>query len=243
MVLFDDGLSRINKTNRTDMYIHKKGYGVIATLFTFLVLIIVGIIMLLNALLETTHWTILAGLIIIGVIIFVWSITFFRVPTKRKITHEENAVVSSADGEIVAIEEVEEKEYFHDKRIQVSVFMSAYDVHVNWFPMDGVVSYVKYHPGKKLFAINPKSSELNERNSVAVRDAKGREVLFRQVAGVMARRIVCNIKEGDKAEVGKEFGMIKFGSRVDFFLPKDADIQVEMGDDITGQVTVLAYLK
>lgn len=225
------------------MYIHKKGYGVIATMFTILVLIIVGVVMLLNAIMETTHWTILAGLIIIGVIVFVWSITFFRVPTKRKITHEENAVVSSADGEIVAIEEVEEKEYFHDKRIQVSVFMSAYDVHVNWFPMDGVVSYVKYHPGKKLFAINPKSSELNERNSVAVRDAKGREVLFRQVAGVMARRIVCNIKEGDKAEVGKEFGMIKFGSRVDFFLPTDADIQVEIGDDITGQVSVLAYLK
>ena len=225
------------------MYIHKKGYGVIATVFTVLVLITVGIVMLLNAFMETTHWTILAGVIIIGVIIFVWSITFFRVPTNRKITHEENAVVSSADGEIVAIEEVEEKEYFHDKRIQISVFMSAYDVHVNWFPINGVVSYVKYHPGKKLFAINPKSSELNERNSVAVKDKKGREVLFRQVAGVMARRIVCNIKEGDKAEVGKEFGMIKFGSRVDFFLPIDADIQVEMGDDITGQVSVLAYLK
>lgn len=225
------------------MYIHKKGYGVIATMFTVLVLIILGVVMLLNAVLETTHWTILAGLIIIGVMVFVWSITFFRVPTKRKITHEENAVVSSADGEIVAIEEVEEKEYFHDKRIQVSVFMSAYDVHVNWFPMDGVVSYVKYHPGKKLFAINPKSSELNERNSVAVRDEKGREVLFRQVAGIMARRIVCNVKEGDKAEIGKEFGMIKFGSRVDFFLPVDADIQVEIGDAITGQVSVLAYLK
>ncbi len=225
------------------MYIHKKGYGVIATMFTVLVLIILGVVMLLNAVLETTHWTILAGLIIIGVMVFVWSITFFRVPTKRKITHEENAVVSSADGEIVAIEEVEEKEYFHDKRIQVSVFMSAYDVHVNWFPMDGVVSYVKYHPGKKLFAINPKSSDLNERNSVAVRDEKGREVLFRQVAGIMARRIVCNVKEGDKAEVGKEFGMIKFGSRVDFFLPVDADIQVEIGDAITGQVSVLAYLK
>lgn len=225
------------------MYIHKKGYGVIATMFTVLVLGIVGVTMLLNAILETTHWTILAGLIIIGVIIFAWSISFFRVPTRRKITHEANAVVSSADGEIVAIEEVEEKEYFHDKRIQVSVFMSAYDVHVNWFPMDGVVSYVKYHPGKKLFAINPKSSELNERNSVVVKDENGREVLFRQVAGVMARRIVCNIKEGDKAEVGKEFGMIKFGSRVDFFLPCDADIQVEMGDDITGQVSVLAYLK
>ena len=225
------------------MYIHKKGYGVIATVFTVMALIVIVTIMLLNAFLENTHWTILAGLIIIGVIVVVWSITFFRVPTKRKITHEENAVVSSADGEIVAIEEVEEKEYFHDKRVQVSVFMSAYDVHVNWFPMDGEVSYVKYHPGKKLFAINPKSSELNERNSVVVKDEKGREVLFRQVAGVMARRIVCNIKEGDKAEVGQEFGMIKFGSRVDFFLPCDADIQVEIGDDITGQVSVLAYLK
>ena len=225
------------------MYIHKKGYGVIATVFTVIVLIIVAAMMLFNAIFVTTHWTILAGLIIIGAIVVVWSITFFRVPTKRKITHEETAVVSSADGEIVAIEEVEEKEYFHDKRIQISVFMSAYDVHVNWFPIDGVVSYVKYHPGKKLFAINPKSSELNERNSVAVKDEKGREVLFRQVAGVMARRIVCNIKEGDKAEVGKEFGMIKFGSRVDFFLPIDADIQVEIGDDITGQVSVLVYLK
>ena len=225
------------------MYIHKKGYGVIATVFTVMALIVIVAIMLLNAFLENTHWTILAGLILIGVIVVVWSVSFFRVPTKRKITHEENAVVSSADGEIVAIEEVEEKEYFHDKRIQISVFMSAYDVHVNWFPMDGVVSYVKYHPGKKLFAINPKSSELNERNSLAVRDKKGREVLFRQVAGVMARRIVCNIKEGDKAEVGKEFGMIKFGSRVDFFLPCGSDIQVEMGDKIVGQVTVLAYLK
>ena len=225
------------------MYIHKKGYGVIATVFTVMALIVIVTIMLLNAFLESTHWTILAGLIIIGVIVVVWSVTFFRVPTNRKITHEKNAVVSSADGEIVAIEEVEEKEYFHDKRIQVSVFMSAYDVHVNWFPMDGVVSYVKYHPGKKMFAINPKSSELNERNSVVVKDEKGREVLFRQVAGIMARRIVCNIKEGDKAEVGKEFGMIKFGSRVDFFLPCDADIQVEIGDDITGQVSVLAYLK
>ena len=225
------------------MYIHKKGYGVIATVFTIMALIVIVTIMLLNAFLENTHWTILAGLIVIGVIVVVWSVSFFRVPTNRKITHEANAVVSSADGEIVAIEETEEKEYFHDKRIQVSVFMSAYDVHVNWFPMDGVVSYVKYHPGKKLFAINPKSSELNERNSLVVKDEKGREVLFRQVAGVMARRIVCNIKEGDKAEVGKEFGMIKFGSRVDFFLPINADVQVELGDDITGQETVLAYLK
>lgn len=225
------------------MYIHKKGYGVIATVFSVIVLIIIVVFMLLNAIFEFTPLGLQICIILIGTIIVGWAVSFFRVPTKRNITHEENAVVSSADGEIVAIEEVEEKEYFHDKRIQISVFMSAYDVHVNWFPISGVVSYVKYHPGKKLFAINPKSSELNERNTLAVKDDKGREVLFRQVAGVMARRIVCNVKEGDKAEVGKEFGMIKFGSRVDFFVPCDSTINVEIGDDIKGQVTVLAYLK
>ncbi len=221
------------------MYIHKKGYSVIASIVTIVVLLFV----LLNFVFQFTIRAIPVGLSVIGIIIIIWSVSFFRVPTNRKITMMDNAVVSSADGEIVAIEEVEEKEYFHDKRIQISVFMSAYDVHVNWFPISGEVSYVKYHPGKKMFAINPKSSELNERNSVAVRDDKGREVMFRQVAGVMARRIVCNVKEGDKAEVGKEFGMIKFGSRVDFFLPLDSEVVVEMGDDITGQVSVLAYLK
>ena len=221
------------------MYIHKKGYSVIASIVTIVVLFFV----LSNFVFQFTIRAIPVGLSVIGIIIIIWSVSFFRVPTNRKITMMDNAVVSSADGEIVAIEEVEEKEYFHDKRIQISVFMSAYDVHVNWFPISGEVSYVKYHPGKKMFAINPKSSELNERNSVAVRDDKGREVMFRQVAGVMARRIVCNVKEGDKAEVGKEFGMIKFGSRVDFFLPLDSEVVVEMGDDITGQVSVLAYLK
>lgn len=225
------------------MYIHKKGYGVIAVMFVAIVLIIVAAFLLLNTVFGTTPLAVQICLILIGVVVMVWAVSFFRVPTNRKITRDENAVVSSADGEVVAIEEVEEKEYFHDKRIQISVFMSAYNVHVNWFPMDGVVSYVKYHPGKKLFAINPKSSELNERNSVAVKDLKGREVLFRQVAGVMARRIVCNVKEGDKAEVGKEFGMIKFGSRLDFFLPCGSDVQVEIGDKIRGQITVLAYLK
>ena len=225
------------------MYIHKKGYGVIAVMFVAIVLIIVAAFLLLGTVFEKTPLVIQICLILIGVVVMVWAVSFFRVPTNRKITREENAVVSSADGEVVAIEEVEEKEYFHDKRIQISVFMSAYNVHVNWFPMDGVVSYVKYHPGKKLFAINPKSSELNERNSMAVKDLKGREVLFRQVAGVMARRIVCDVKEGDKAEVGKEFGMIKFGSRLDFFLPCGSDVQVEIGDKIRGQITVLAYLK
>lgn len=224
------------------MHIHKKGYGVIAKVFIMIAIIIGVSILLLDVVLEGVPQAVIACIILIGVLTIVWTVSFFRVPTNRKITNEADAVVSSADGVVVAIEEVEEKEYFHDKRIQISVFMSAYNVHVNWFPMDGVVSYVKYHPGNKMFAINPKSSELNERNSLAVRDLKGREVLFRQVAGVMARRIVCNIKEGDNAEVGKEFGMIKFGSRVDFFLPCNSDVKVEIGDKVRGQVSVLAYL-
>ena len=172
-----------------------------------------------------------------------WSFTFFRVPTNRVTTIEENAVVSAADGEVVVIEEVEEKEYFHDKRIQVSIFMSAYNVHVNWFPMNGVVSYYKYHPGKKLFAINPKSSELNERNTLVVKDEQGREVLFRQIAGVMARRIICHVDKDATAKVGEEFGLIRFGSRVDFFLPIDSEINVKIGDKVKGKISVLAHLK
>jgi len=150
--------------------------------------------------------------------------------------------VSAADGEVVVIEEVEETEYFHDKRIQVSIFMSAYNVHVNWFPMNGVVSYYKYHPGKKLFAINPKSSELNERNTLVVKDDQGREVLFRQIAGVMARRIICHVDKGATAKVGEEFGLIRFGSRVDFFLPIDSEVKVKIGDKVKGKITVLAHL-
>lgn len=220
------------------MYIHKKGYAVITTV----ILIVVVILLTINLIFSDLLYLHIIFYIAAFLLIF-WSFSFFRVPTNRKITHELNAVVSSADGEIVAIEEVEEKEYFHDRRIQISVFMSAYNVHVNWFPMDGVVSYHKYHPGKKLFAINPKSSELNERNTLAVRDKKDREVLFRQVAGVVARRIICNVDTGSKAEVGKEFGMIRFGSRVDFFLPISSEVNVKMGDKVRGQVTVLAYLK
>jgi phosphatidylserine decarboxylase len=109
--------------------------------------------------------------------------------------------------------------------------------------MNGVVSYYKYHPGKKLFAINPKSSELNERNTLVVKDEQGREVLFRQIAGVMARRIICHVDKGAAAKVGEEFGLIRFGSRVDFFLPIDSEINVKIGDKVKGKISVLAHLK
>ncbi len=218
------------------MYIHKKGYGVIST-----VIIIAAIIVAAVFLLIPLKWLQIAITAFCSVIV-VWAFTFFRVPTNRTTTVEENAVVSAADGEVVVIEEVEETEYFHDKRIQVSIFMSAYNVHVNWFPMNGVVSYYKYHPGKKLFAINPKSSELNERNTLVVKDDQGREVLFRQIAGVMARRIICHVDKGATAKVGEEFGLIRFGSRVDFFLPIDSEVKVKIGDKVKGKISVIAKL-
>lgn len=219
------------------MYIHRKGYGVIATVIVITAIIVVSFYLFVPIKLLQIAITVVCSMLAF------WSLTFFRVPTKRVVTIEKDAVVSAADGEVVVIEEVEEKEYFHDKRIQISIFMSAYNVHVNWFPINGVVSYYKYHPGKKLFAINPKSSELNERNTLVVKDEQGREVLFRQIAGVMARRIICNVGVGATAKVGEEFGLIRFGSRVDFFLPIDSEINVKIGDKVKGKISVLAYLR
>ena len=173
----------------------------------------------------------------------VLTVRFFRVPIWRKTTIEEDAVLSPADGEVAANEVVMEDEYFHDQRRQVSIFMSIYDVHINFFPFDGEVTYYKYHPGKFLLAFNPKSSTDNEHNTIILKDKKGREVLVRQIAGFVARRIVCALEPGDEAVVGEELGMIRFGSRVDVFLPLDADIKVKIGDKTVGKETVLAKLK
>ena len=176
-------------------------------------------------------------------VVLVLTVRFFRVPIWRKTTIEENAVLSPADGIVAANEEVLEDEYFHDKRRQLSIFMSIYDVHINFFPFDGTVTYYKYHPGKFLLAFNPKSSTDNEHNTIIVKDTKGREILVRQIAGFVARRIVCALEPGDEAVIGEELGMIRFGSRVDVFLPLDAEIKVKIGDKTTGKETVLAMLK
>lgn len=170
-------------------------------------------------------------------------VRFFRVPIWRKTTLVENAVLAPADGVIAANEVVMEDEYFHDKRRQVSIFMSIYNVHINFFPFDGEVTYYKYHPGKFLVAFNPKSSSDNEHNTIVLKDAKGREILVRQIAGFVARRIVCDLKPGDKAVAGEELGMIRFGSRVDVFLPLDAEISMKIGEKTMGKETVLARLK
>lgn len=169
------------------------------------------------------------------------TIRFFRVP-RRHPNLLENGVISPADGTVVVIEEKEETEYFKDRRIKISIFMSLHNVHVNFYPIDGTVEYVAYHPGKYFVAHLPKSSVDNEHNTVVVAKEDGTRVMFRQIAGFIARRIVSYPKVGDKVHQATEMGMIRFGSRVDVFLPLDAEVNVKLGDKVRTQKTVLAYL-
>ncbi len=224
------------------MKIHKRLHeeGTVAILITLAVIAVT--VFLVNWLWPSqTIWHYL--LYAFELVVLVLTVRFFRVPIWRKTTIAENAVLSPADGIVAANEEVLEDEYFHEKRRQLSIFMSIYDVHINFFPFDGEVTYYKYHPGKFLLAFNPKSSTDNEHNTIILKDTKGREILVRQIAGFVARRIVCALEPGDQAVVGEELGMIRFGSRVDVFLPLDAEIKVKIGDKTTGKETVLAILK
>lgn len=166
---------------------------------------------------------------------------FFRVPS-RSIHLNSNKVLSPADGTIVAIEEVEETEFLNKKCIQVSVFMSVWNVHINWYPAAGKVVYSRYHPGKYLLAWNPKSSTENERTTIAVEREDGVQVLFRQIAGFLARRIICNAVEGQSVDQCQEVGFIKFGSRVDIFLPLEAKVRVNINQKVVGTQTVIADL-
>ncbi|MBL4594446.1 MAG: phosphatidylserine decarboxylase family protein [Flavobacteriales bacterium] len=164
---------------------------------------------------------------------------FFRSPN-RDFTPKEGEIISPADGTVVVIEEVEETEYFNDKRIQVSVFMSPVNVHINRYPISGVLKYYKYHPGLYLVAWHPKSSSENERTTIVVEDEKGRRVLYRQIAGALARRIVFFGKEGNSVNQTDECGFIKFGSRVDLLLPLDVELNVKLNEKVKGGITSLA---
>jgi phosphatidylserine decarboxylase len=182
------------------------------------------------------------GIVVITSLFFLTILQFFRVP-KRNTEINPNHIIAPADGKVVVIEEVEEPEYFKGKRKQVSIFMSPINVHVNFNPISGIVSYFKYHPGKYLVAWHPKSSTENERTTVVVKHENGTEVLFRQIAGALAKRICWYVKEGDQVTQGQEFGFIKFGSRIDIYLPLDADICVNIGDKPVGSETVIAKLR
>jgi phosphatidylserine decarboxylase len=211
--------------------IHKEGYRIIAT--TIILLIAINYLVSLSEI----NWLITL-IQIATLIVLVLVVQFFRNP-KRVVTAKENEVVAPADGKIVVIEEVEEPEFFKDKRIQVSIFMSPVNVHVNRYPINGTVKYSKYHPGKYLVAWHPKSSTLNERTTVVVENDKI-ALLFRQIAGAVARRIVLYAKKDAIAKKGEDYGFIKFGSRVDVFFPLGTKINVEMNQIVKGNKTVLA---
>ncbi|MDF3077186.1 MAG: phosphatidylserine decarboxylase family protein [Sphingobacteriaceae bacterium] len=219
------------------MTFHKEGYTSLA--------LCVLVILLLNAFAHYYFYDktwLIWSIYILSFVLFVIIVQFFRSPRIVTTAHDDH-VICPADGKVVVIEEADETEYLKDKRIQVSIFMSPVNVHVNRHPVSGVVKYFKYHPGKYLVAWHPKSSTENERTTVVVETVAGIPVLFRQIAGALARRIVWYVKEGDVANQGEQFGFIKFGSRVDVFLPVGTKINVNLGDMVKGGITVLAELK
>lgn len=177
---------------------------------------------------------------VVSLLLFLIVVQFFRVPN-RTVILQDGKILSPADGKVVVIEKVFEDEYLKEERIQVSIFMSPFNVHINWAPMSGLVKYAKYHPGKFLLAWNPKSSTENERTTFVFENEKG-SVLVRQIAGFLARRIVYYANENDSFKQGKQIGFIKFGSRVDLLLPTTAKIKVNLEQKVTGTQTVIAEL-
>lgn len=216
--------------------IHREGWPVIV-LFFFLLLIILVVLNLLAPVQTPVHFF----LYLAGVVFYFFVVRFFRHPI-RPVDPDNSKIISGADGKVVVIEEVVEQEYFKKPVKQVSIFMSPTNVHVNWFPVGGIISYFRHIQGSYFVASKPKSSNENERTSLVVDMPDGRQVMFRQIAGTVARRIVCYAKEEQVVEQGDELGIIKFGSRFDFFLPLDAAIKVKIGDKVTGCETVIAEL-
>ncbi|CAN5543812.1 phosphatidylserine decarboxylase family protein [soil metagenome] len=216
------------------MTIHREGYKSI------------GIAAFLFGLINVVSFTFLSGLspwiavaiFVITLSLFLFIVSFFRIP-KRKFTINDSQVICPADGKVVVIEEITDKEYFHDKRIQVSVFMSPANVHVNRNPIAGKVKYSRYHKGKFLVAWNPKSSEENERHSIVLENSKG-TILVKQIAGALAKRISNYLIVDEEVKQCHEFGFIKFGSRVDVLLPTSARVNVKLNQVVEGGVTILA---
>ncbi|WP_019948976.1 phosphatidylserine decarboxylase family protein [Hymenobacter aerophilus] len=219
------------------MKIHKEGRRIL--FFTLLALLAVNLLLFRYNAENDGFNKVFAG---ISVIMFLILLQFFRSPARRLFTHED-LIIAPADGKVVVIEDVMEPEYFDDMRKQISIFMSPINVHITRNPISGIVRYFKYHPGNYLVAWHPKSSTKNERTTVVVESEAGPLVLFRQIAGAMARRIVWYVNEGDEVSQGEEFGFIKFGSRVDIFVPLDTEIKVEIGEKVKGGQTVIAQLK
>jgi phosphatidylserine decarboxylase len=220
------------------MKLHREGYLII-----IISLLLLSGIQLGNYLLyEWTGWLWLFIILTLGVIVMAYLIVqFFRIP-HRKCEFGENDIVCPADGKVVAIEEIKENEYFKDRRIQISIFMSPLNVHANYNPISGIVTYVKYHPGRFLVAWHPKSSVDNERTTIVTEHKNGKELMYRQIAGAVARRICYYVHRTQKVKAGEEFGFIKFGSRVDIILPTGSDVCVKIGDKVKSRITKLGSI-
>lgn len=213
------------------MFIHREGYPTILITLGVLLLLCFGVQAIAPVWLFKA--VVLLSMVLLGIVL-----QFFRNPLRNTPVNEQH-VIAPADGKVVVIEETTETEFYNDPRIQVSIFMSPFNVHVNRYPMAGNVEYAQYHPGKYLVAWHPKSSTENERTTVVVNNGK-HSVLFRQIAGAMARRIVMYSKAGDTAKQGGEMGFIKFGSRVDLYFPVGTKINVQLNDVVKGGETVIA---
>jgi len=218
------------------MRIHREGKNILLVAFVFLL----GTHLILTKRCAIMHRN-YALFTAISTLFYGWLMYFFRDP-HRVIFQQAACVLAPADGKIVAIQKVYENEYLQDNRIQVSVFMSPFNVHVNRNPISGIVKFFKYHSGKYLVAWHPKSSVKNERTTIVVEHAQGVQVLFRQIAGFLARRIKFYLQEGEQVYQGSEFGFIKFGSRVDVFLPLNVKLKVSLGEKVKGGISVLAEL-
>ena len=215
------------------MKIHKEGNRIIVYA--------TAVIVVLNMVVFWFMPSVQIFVLLAGILIWFFIIMFFRNPEREILIPTSGAIYAPADGKIVAIEEVQENEYFQDRRIQVSIFMSPTNIHVNRNPIDGKVNYFRYHPGKYLVAWHPKSSTENERTTVVIGNDQG-EVLLRQIAGFLAKRIVNYFDEGQEVRQGEEMGFIKFGSRVDLFLPLSAKVEIRMNQKVRGNRTVIARL-
>lgn len=218
------------------MTIHKAGYKL---------LLKVGLVYILLNVLQFyfIHNTVANySILIASSILYFLIINFFRFPN-RVIIQDDNTILAPADGKIVVIEETEESEYFHGKRLQVSIFMNIFNVHINWFPVNGIIKFFKYHKGKFSAAYLPKSSVENERTTIVIECNNGETILMRQIAGAMAKRIVSYTPVGGKARQDQHAGFIKFGSRVDLFLPLETQIAVELGQKTIGSQTIIGTFK
>ena len=218
------------------MSIHREGYKIL--IFGLILLILFNVLL----------WILLPGnvlfrwtAVIFSLALYIFLLFFFRLP-RRNLDPDPCLVYAPADGKVVVIEETEEKEYFNDLRLQVSIFMSPFNMHSNRYPVSGKVKYVEYHPGNYMVAWHPKSSEMNERSTIVIETDAGKEVLIRQVAGAVARRIVTYAKLSENVRQGDELGFIKFGSRVDIFLPLGTEIEIPILQQVKANKSILARI-